>query len=150
MPSEFNQTGLLGSTLITMTLWFLLLSVAIMVAVVVTRRAQRSRSLHQGDALSLLAIAALSDGPAALNDRLLGRITELFELISPRYATRENAALILAVLEVCEAVETTNGIVSLTHRGLQMRLNLAKGEPPRGLAATFERKRRAFALTQEA
>ena len=133
-----------------MTLCISLMFAAIMLAVAYARRAGRNRSLHHGDALSLLAIAALSEGPAALNDALLNRITDLFHVITPRYATRENAALILAVLEVCEAVQTTNGVVSLTHRGLQMRLNLAKGQPPRGLAATFERKRRAFALTQAA
>ena len=133
-----------------MTLCISLMVAAIMLAVAYARRARRKRSLHHGDALSLLAIAALSDGPAALNDELLGRISNLFQAITPRYATRENAALILAVLEVCEAVETTNGVVTLTHRGLQMRLTLAKGQPPRGLAAAFERKRRAFALTQAA
>ncbi|HZZ65681.1 MAG TPA: hypothetical protein VFE17_09305 [Candidatus Baltobacteraceae bacterium] len=133
-----------------MILCISLVFVAAALAVAYLRSAGRKRSLHHGDALSLLAIAALSNGPAALNDELLGRITDLFHVITPRYATRENAALILAVLEVCEAVETTNGVVALTHRGLQMRLNLAKGQPPRGLAAAFERKRRAFALTQAA
>jgi hypothetical protein len=113
----------------------------------VTYYKRKNRVLHHGDALSLLAISALSHGPARLDDALLRGLVHSFATIAPQYATRENAATILAVLEVCGAATLRDGIIELTHKGFQMRRSLANGEPARGLAAAFKRQRRSFALT---
>lgn len=130
--------SLIPSTLLASSLWWM------------HRRKHRRRALSHGDALSLLAITTLSHGRLEINEDLLQRLAEQFALVVPQYATPENAATILDVLEVCEAVELRNGMISLTHRGLHMRLRLAKGEPTLGLAAAFERKHRAFTLREAA
>jgi hypothetical protein len=114
------------------------------------RYRHRQRLLSHGDALSLMALAAFSGGPAPFDEALLTQLAQRFAIVAPQYSTRENAAIILAVLEVAGALNTAGGVISLTHRGLQMRLLLAKGEPTLGLAAAFQRKRRAFSLTQAA
>jgi hypothetical protein len=116
----------------------------------IVRLRQAKRVLHHGDALALVAIAALAANPVQFDEELLSRVAAKFAIVDPQYATLENAATILAVLEVNGALSTENGVVALTHRGLHMRLMLAKGEPLLGLTAAFQRKRRAFSLTQAA
>lgn len=111
------------------------------------RYRRRSRLLHLGDALALVAIVNLCAGPTPFDQRLLERIADGFSVLAPQYATRENAAMILAVLEAGGVVVVNDGIVTLTHRGMQMRLMLAKGEPTLGLTAAFEKKRHGFSLT---
>jgi len=78
---------------------------------------------------------------------LLERVASLFSFVAPGYATLQNARLILSVLEAAAAIQITDGIVTLTHRGSQMRLALAKGNPPRGLTAAFVRRCGDFTLT---